>query len=171
MTVPDPLTLERQVCFALTVASRGIVSAYKPVLDPLGITHPQYLVLLALWEHRSLDLSSLAKMLHQEASTLSPLLKRLEAQGLARRQRSAADERRLEITLTPAGEALRERAEQVPLEMARRLRMTPEELTELHLAMVELIAASQRSLDDPAPELAPALAPRPARAPESAPGP
>lgn len=149
MTTPDPLTLERQVCFALTVASRGIVAAYKPVLDPLGITHPQYLVMLALWEHRTLDLSTLAKLLHQEASTLSPLLKRLESLGLARRQRSAADERRLEITLTPEGEELRVRAEQVPIEMARRLKMTPEELTTLHRSMLELIDASQRSLEEP----------------------
>lgn len=148
MSRTDPLTLERQVCFALTVASRGIVSAYKPVLDPLGITHPQYLVMLALWEHRTLDLSTLAKLLHQEASTLSPLLKRLETQGLARRQRSSADERRLEITLTPEGEALRTRAEQVPIEMARRLKMTPEELTALHRSMLELIEASQRSLEE-----------------------
>lgn len=151
MTTPDPLTLERQVCFALTVASRGIVAAYKPVLDPLGITHPQYLVLLALWEHRTLDLRTLAELLHQEASTLSPLLKRLEAQGLAKRQRNATDERRLEITLTPDGEAMRERAEQVPIAMAKRLRMTPDELGELHRAMIQLIESSQRSLEeDPA---------------------
>ncbi|MBL3700681.1 MarR family winged helix-turn-helix transcriptional regulator [Leucobacter luti] len=149
MSSPDPLTLERQVCFALTVASRGIVAAYKPVLDPLGITHPQYLVMLALWEHRTLDLSTLARLLHQEASTLSPLIKRLEAQGLARRERSAADERRLEITLTPEGEALRERARQVPIEMAARLQKTPEELAELHRSMLELIEASQRSLEEP----------------------
>lgn len=148
MTTPDPLTLERQVCFALTVASRGIVAAYKPVLDPLEITHPQYLVLLALWEHRTLDLRTLAELLHQEASTLSPLLKRLEAQGLAKRQRSVTDERRLEITLTPAGEAMRDRAEQVPIEMAKRLQMTPQELEELHRAMILLIEASQRSLED-----------------------
>ncbi|MFD5600348.1 MarR family winged helix-turn-helix transcriptional regulator [Leucobacter sp. NPDC058333] len=147
MTSNDPLVLERQVCFALTVASRGIVAAYKPVLDPMGITHPQYLVLLALWEHRTLDLRTLAELLHQEASTLSPLIKRLEAQGLASRVRSSADERRLEITLTPAGEALRTQAEQVPVEMAKRLGMTPEELGALHRAMVQLIEASQRSLE------------------------
>ncbi|QYM76756.1 MarR family winged helix-turn-helix transcriptional regulator [Leucobacter luti] len=148
MSSTDPLTLERQVCFALTVASRGIVAAYKPVLDPLGITHPQYLVMLALWEHRTLDLSTLARLLHQEASTLSPLIKRLEAQGLAKRQRSIADERRLEITLTPEGEALRTRAEQVPIQMAARLKMTPAELGELHASMVTLIEASQNSLED-----------------------
>ncbi|WP_200331327.1 MULTISPECIES: MarR family winged helix-turn-helix transcriptional regulator [unclassified Leucobacter] len=154
MNPHDPLALERQVCFALTVASRGIVAAYKPVLDPMGITHPQYLVLLALWEHRTLDLRTLAELLHQEASTLSPLIKRLEAQGLARRERSSADERRLEITLTEAGEALRAHAEQVPVRMAERLGMTPAELEELHRSMLRLIDASQISLDaggDPTP--------------------
>ncbi|MGW9022024.1 MarR family winged helix-turn-helix transcriptional regulator [Leucobacter chromiiresistens] len=146
MTSHDPLALERQVCFALTVASRGIVAAYKPVLDPMGITHPQYLVLLALWEHRSLDLRTLAELLHQEASTLSPLIKRLEAQGLAHRSRSTTDERRLEITLTEAGEALRSEAEQVPARMAERLGMPASELQELHRSMVRLIEASRASL-------------------------
>lgn len=143
----DPLALERQVCFALTVASRGIVAAYKPVLDPMGITHPQYLVMLALWEHRSLDLRTLAELLHQEASTLSPLIKRLEAQGLARRARSASDERRLEITLTEAGEALRASAEHVPIRMAERLGMTAAELEALHRSMLRLIEASRASFD------------------------
>ena len=146
MTSNDPLALERQVCFALTVASRSIVAAYKPVLDPMGITHPQYLVLLALWEHRALDLRTLAELLHQEASTLSPLIKRLEALGLAHRERSSSDERRLEITLTAEGEALRARAEQVPIEMAERLGMSPDELGALHASMLHLIEASQRSL-------------------------
>ncbi|MEV8339603.1 MarR family transcriptional regulator [Leucobacter sp. NPDC077196] len=146
MNPHDPLALERQVCFALTVASRGIVAAYKPVLDPMGITHPQYLVLLALWEHRTLDLRTLAELLHQEASTLSPLIKRLEAQGLARRARSTTDERRLEITLTESGEQLRSRAEQVPVQMAERLGMTPAELDTLHRSMLRLIDASQESL-------------------------
>lgn len=146
MSSSDPLSLERQVCFALTVASRSIVAAYKPVLEPLGITHPQYLVLLALWEERPLTLSELARRLHQEAPTLSPLLKRLESRGLLVRHRSDADERRLEISLTPEGIALRTEAERVPLEMARRLGMSPERLVELHEAMIELIEASRRSL-------------------------
>ncbi|MBK0417773.1 MarR family transcriptional regulator [Leucobacter sp. CSA1] len=147
MSPDDPLALERQVCFALTVASRNIVAAYKPALDPLGITHPQYLVLLALWKHRTLALGPLAQMLHQDASTLSPVIKRLEGQGLVRRQRSFEDERRLDISLTPDGLALRSRAEQVPVEMARRLRMSVEELTELHSSMVRVIEASRRALD------------------------
>lgn len=145
MTAPDPLSLDHQVCFALTVASRSIVAAYKPVLDPLGITHPQYLVLLALWEHERLSLGNLATLLHQDASTLSPLIKRLEQQGLLARQRSAADERRLDITLTDAGRALRTRALEVPPQMAQRLDMTEDELRELHGSMIRLIDASRLS--------------------------
>ena len=104
--------------------------------------------MLALWEHGTLDLSTLARILHQEASTLSPLLKRLEAQGLACRQRSTEDERWLEITLTEAGHALRGEAERVPFLMAERLGMSHEELGELHASMVRLIEASQRAAAD-----------------------
>lgn len=139
----DPLRLERQVCFALSVASRSVIGAYKPVLDPLGITHPQYLVMLALWEHRQLSLNELARLLSQEPSTLSPLVKRLEREGLLARVRSPKDERRLEITLTAAGEALRADAERVPIEMARRLGMNIEELTGIHESMLRLIDAAK----------------------------
>lgn len=141
----DPLLLERQVCFALSVASRSVIGAYKPVLDPLGITHPQYLVMLALWEHKQLSLNGLAHLLSQEPSTLSPLVKRLEREGLVARVRSASDERKLEITLTTAGEALRERAMAVPGEMARRLGMSIEELTNIHQSMLRLVDAAKRA--------------------------
>lgn len=141
----DPLLLERQVCFALSVASRSVIGAYKPVLDPLGITHPQYLVMLALWEHQQLSLNELAQLLSQEPSTLSPLVKRLEREGLVARVRSASDERRLEITLTDAGEALRERAIKVPGEMARRLGMSVDELTGIHTSMLRLVDAAKRA--------------------------
>ena len=152
MTDHDPLALDHQVCFAVTVASRNIVAAYKPVIDPLGITHPQYLVMLALWNEEPLAVSELARRLYQDASTLSPLLKRLETQGLVSRKRSAADERRVEVTLTEAGRALREPATQVPAEMARRLGMSVERLDELHSSMIELISATQRAanlVDEP----------------------
>ncbi len=141
----DPLLLERQVCFALSVASRSVIGAYKPVLDPLGITHPQYLVMLALWEHRQLSLNGLAQLLSQEPSTLSPLVKRLEREGLVARVRSTSDERKLEITLTDVGEALREQAVAVPAEMARRLGMTVEELTGIHESMLRLVEAAKRA--------------------------
>ncbi len=141
----DPLLLERQVCFALSVASRSVIGAYKPVLDPLGITHPQYLVMLALWEHKQLSLNGLAQLLSQEPSTLSPLVKRLEREGFVARVRSTSDERKLEITLTDVGEALRERATAVPAEMARRLGMTVEELTGIHESMLRLVEAAKRA--------------------------
>ena len=146
MTVDDPLALERQVCFALTVASRSVVSAYKPVLDPMGITHPQYLVMLALWAEQPLSVKELGARLKQDVATLSPLLKRLEARGLIARTRSSVDERRLDVSLTDEGVALRVEAEQVPVKMAQRLDLTPARLTELHEAMIELTEASVNSL-------------------------
>lgn len=110
----DLLVLDNQLCFALVTAARNVVSIYRPILEPLGLTHPQYLVMLALWERSPRSLSELAEEIALEPATASPLLKRLEAQGLLRRERRAEDERRLDITLTDAGRALRERALDVP---------------------------------------------------------
>jgi DNA-binding MarR family transcriptional regulator len=112
--VEDPLKLENQVCFALVTASRNIVSIYRPVLEPLGLTHPQYLVMLALWERSPRSLGALAAELAMEPATLSPLVKRLEAQGRVARTRRADDERVLDIALTDEGSALREAALEVP---------------------------------------------------------
>lgn len=116
----DLLRLENQLCFAMVTAARNVVALYRPVLEPLGLTHPQYLVLLALWERSPRALGDLAAELAMEPATLSPLVKRLEAQALVTRTRNADDERILDVGLTPAGEALRERAREVPgLVMAR----------------------------------------------------
>src|SRR3954470_21766070 len=104
---PDPLTLERQVCFALSVAARSVVALYRPLLEPMGLTHPQYLVMLALWQHAPLSVRELSGLLQLDPGTLSPLLKRLEAIGYLRRERDRADERSLAVTLTPAGKELR----------------------------------------------------------------
>ena len=98
----DLLRLENQLCFALVTAARNVVAIYRPVLEPLGLTHPQYLVLLALWERSPRTLGELAEELAMEPATLSPLLKRLEAQGKVTRARRADDERVLEIGLTDA---------------------------------------------------------------------
>lgn len=114
MASDDLLLLENQLCFALVTAARNVVAIYRPILEPLGLTHPQYLVMLALWERAPRTLNDLAADLALDPATASPLVKRLEAEGLVARQRSAEDERRLEITLTPAGSALRERAVEVP---------------------------------------------------------
>lgn len=110
----DLLRLDNQLCFALVTAARNVVAIYRPILEPLGLTHPQYLVMLALWEQAPRALGELADELAMESATLSPLVKRLEAQGLVTRGRSAADERVLELGLTAAGAALRERALDVP---------------------------------------------------------
>lgn len=139
----DPLALESQICFALSVASRSVVSAYRPVLEPMGLTHPQYLVMLALWETQPLALRDLAGLLRLDPGTLSPLVKRLEAQGLVTRGRSADDERALSIELTSTGVALREQAESIPGRMMARLDVTRDELVLLHRTMSKLIAAAE----------------------------
>ena len=139
----DPLALESQICFALSVASRSVVAAYRPVLEPLGLTHPQYLVMLALWQGPALALKDLATALRLDPGTLSPLVKRLEAQGLVTRRRGSTDERTLAIALTPAGAALRAEAESIPARMMERLGVERDELVVLHRTMSKLIAAAE----------------------------
>ncbi len=116
MTDPrdELLRLDAQLCFALVTASRNILSFYRPILEPLGLTHPQYLVMLALWERSPRSLGDLSDDLALDSATASPLVKRLEAQGLVRRERRPDNERRLDITLTERGEALRADALEVP---------------------------------------------------------
>ena len=139
----DPLALEEQVCFALSVAARGVVAVYRPLLEPMGLTHPQYLVMLALWQHAPLSVRRLSELLQLDPGTLSPLLKRLEAIGYLRRERDAADERSLAITLTPSGQALRSRAEQIPPAVVERLGMPVHELRTLHAALTRVIEAAR----------------------------
>lgn len=139
---PDPLALERQVCFAMVVAARSVVALYRPMLEPMGLTHPQYLVLLALWQNAPLSVKELSRLLQLDPGTLSPLLKRLEAQGLVTRGRSAADERLLSVTLTDAGRTLRDRAEAIPGAVVERLGMTTAELEQLHRTLTDFMAAA-----------------------------
>ncbi len=139
----DPLALESQVCFALTLASRSIVALYKPVLEPLRLTHPQYLVMLALWQHAPLSIKDLSALLHLDPGTLSPLVKRLEALGYVSRARDTADERALAIELTTEGRALRAAAEKIPGIMMKKLGMDAGELRALHSSMMTLIAVAQ----------------------------
>ncbi|WP_309081746.1 MarR family transcriptional regulator [Zhihengliuella sp.] len=144
MDAEDPLSLERQVCFALAVASRSVIAAYRPVLEPLNLTHPQYLVMLALWEREPLSLRDVGALLHLDAGTVSPLVKRLESLGYVERQRDPDDERSLRISLTPEGRALRAQAERIPAQMMARLDMDAEELAALHASMTKLISAATR---------------------------
>ncbi|WP_240747220.1 MarR family transcriptional regulator [Microbacterium sp. K24] len=132
MTATDELLrLENQLCFALVTAARNVVAIYRPILEPLGLTHPQYLVMLALWELAPRTLNDLAVDLALEPATASPLVKRLETEGLVVRQRSSEDERRLEITLTEAGAALRERALDVPRQVMAAVGMDVSEISAL----------------------------------------
>ena len=142
----DVLALDRQVCFALSVAARNVVAVYRPVLEPLGLTHPQYLVMLALWQYGTLSVKHLSGLLQLDPGTLSPLLKRLEAAGLLRRERDARDQRNLALSLTEKGQALRVEAEKIPAGIVERLGMPVEDLMSLHAALSGVIAASQQAL-------------------------
>jgi DNA-binding MarR family transcriptional regulator len=125
------LKLENQLCFALVTAARNVVAIYRPILEPLGLTHPQYLVMLALWERSPRSLNELATALALDPATASPLVKRLEKDGMIARTRSEEDERRLDIRLTPAGRALRERAVDVPRQVMAAVQMDLEQITAL----------------------------------------
>ncbi|MEU5116077.1 MarR family transcriptional regulator [Streptomyces longwoodensis] len=121
------LLLDDQLCFALYAASRAVIARYRPLLDELGLTYPQYLVLLVLWEQDEISVRELGAALQLESSTLSPLLKRLEAHGLLRRERRSDDERSVAIQLTGTGAALRERARAVPLAIGDAMGLTREQ--------------------------------------------
>ena len=131
MTKLDPLALDEQVCFALYAGERAVAAAYRGLLDPLELTYPQYLVMLALWEQDDVTVSWLGSRLGLDSGTLSPLLKRLEAAGRVIRTRSPRDERVVRITLTADGRALRDRALHIPGTLFTRLGLDPAEADEL----------------------------------------
>ncbi|MFI1920393.1 MarR family winged helix-turn-helix transcriptional regulator [Nocardia sp. NPDC020380] len=137
----EELELENQLCFALYAASRAMTAMYRPKLDALGITYPQYLVLLALWQRDGRTVGDLCAALELDSGTLSPLLKRLEAAGFVERRRSAADERRVEITLTDRGRELRTAACAIPAQSAEITGLELGELAELRETLHRLTAA------------------------------
>lgn len=142
------LELQEQVCFALAIASRSVNAVYRPILEPYGLTHPQYLVMLALWEQSPRSVKNLGAALQLEPATLSPLLKRLEVAGLVLRQRSSLDERMLDISLTPTGLALRAEAESIPPRIIDKLGMSLDELAALRGSLWRVIGAAQSVGDD-----------------------
>jgi MarR family transcriptional regulator, organic hydroperoxide resistance regulator len=147
----DPLALERQVCFALSIAARSVLSIYRPILEPMGLTHPQYLVMLALWGKSPLAVKELIDMLQLDGPTLSPMLKRLEAAELVTRTRDPEDERQLRVDLTAKGRALREQALNVPPTVVAKLGMSLGELEDLHRGLTELNQAARRAGVTPIP--------------------
>ncbi|KUO18462.1 MarR family winged helix-turn-helix transcriptional regulator [Streptomyces dysideae] len=154
MTAPtaDWLRLDQQICFSLNAASRAFGGVYRIVLKDLGITYPQYLVMLVLWEHGDLPVKKLGEHLRLDSGTLSPLLKRLEAAGLVRRERSTHDERSVEVRLTDAGAALRERALQVPRRIARSTGIDLDEIRDLRTRLDALTEALDAAAVEGAPE-------------------
>ena len=127
----DALGLDNQLCFALYSASLAMTKLYRPVLDPLKLTYPQYLVMLVMWECDGLSVSDLGERLSLDSGTLTPLLKRLQAAGLLRRTRSPDDERRVHLHLTAQGRTLRESAATVPPRILAASGCTPTELRDL----------------------------------------
>ena len=142
----DLLALDRQVCFALAVASRNVIGLYRPLLEPMGLTHPQYLVMLALWEESPLSVTELGRRLSLDPATLSPLLKRLETSGMVTRQRDSRDERALAVSLTVKGRRTRARAERIPPAILDRLDMNLAQLEELRDGLNRIIDASRHQV-------------------------
>lgn len=151
----DQLKLSNQLCFPIYAASRLVIREYQPFLEKLGITYPQYLVLMVLWEKDDVSVNSIANKLILNTNTLTPLLKRMEQQGLVARSRSARDERKVIITLTEAGLQLKQQAATIPLELGKALENGPlqlEQLLSLKQSLCELIGfLSNQSTEEVAP--------------------
>ncbi|UUU22574.1 MarR family winged helix-turn-helix transcriptional regulator [Streptomyces sp. DSM 40750] len=146
----DLLRLDRQICFSLHAASRAFNSVYRVVLKDLGITYPQYLVMLVLWEQGELPVKKLGEHLRLDSGTLSPLLKRLEAAGLVRRERSALDERSVVVRPTEEGTALRERALAVPRRIVSATSFDIDEIRDLRDRLNRLTTAlDEAALEEP----------------------
>jgi len=135
---PAALRLDQQLCFALYSASLAMTKLYKPLLEPLGLTYPQYLVMLVLWEQDERMVNELGERLYLDSGTLTPLLKRMEAAGWLQRRRDAADERRVRVTLTAAGRALRGQASGIPACLLQHSQCTLDELQSLTAQVQQL---------------------------------
>lgn len=145
----ESLRLGHQLCFALHAASRAMTQAYQPLLEPLGLTYPQYLVLLVLWERDGCLVKEIGARLDLDSGTLTPLLKRLETQGLVVRERQAQDQRQVRIRLSPAGRALERKAASVPRAMACRYGGSSGDIGSV-IRLREVLDALRARLRDPA---------------------
>lgn len=136
----ESMKLDNQICFAIYASSREITKLYRPLLQDIGLTYTQYVTMLALWEKDNVTVSELGNRLYLDSGTLTPLLKKLEAAGLVQRTRDRNDERSVLVTLTAQGEALREKALDIPNQLVCKLDATPEEGIALLTQMHELLA-------------------------------
>ena len=142
-TKMDPLRLENQLCFPLYACARETIKLYKPYLDELDLTYTQYIAMMVLWEKKSVTVKELGAVLHLDSGTLTPLLKKMEAKGLLTRRRSTEDERSLIVSLTEQGEALRERAVDIPAKMSKCVNLEPEEARELYRLLYKLLQQAE----------------------------
>ena len=139
----DALKIENQLCFPLYACSREIIKRYKPFLDELDLTYTQYIAMMILWEKKSLTVKDLGHCLYLDSGTLTPLLKKMEAKGLLSRTRSSADERSLIITVTEAGDRLKERAVSIPAKMAQCTNLSPEEAAALYNILYKILSQAE----------------------------
>ena len=144
------LRLDDQLCFSLYAASRAVTAVYGPLLAPLGLTYPQYLVMLVLWESDGVSVKAIGERLQLDSGTLTPLLKRLEAQGLVTRRRSAEDERVVEIRLSADGKRLERRAKAIPEKLACKMGLPLADLARLRGELHALAAAARALPEEPA---------------------
>ncbi len=143
-TPAEALKLSNQLCFPIYAAANAIQKAYRPHLKPLGLTYPQYLVMLVLWERDGLSLGDIGRRLHLDSGTLTPLLKRLETAGLVTRRRAERDERVVLIGLTPAGRALKTQAEPIPFKLAEAMHLEPAQALALKEGLEALFVGAKR---------------------------
>lgn len=135
----DALKLKNQLCFPLYACSKEIVKLYKPYLDELDLTYTQYITMMVLWEHKQMNVKELGGHLYLDSGTLTPVLKKLEQKGWVKRSRTKEDERVLNVTLTEDGEALKEKAVQIPKRMGECMRLEPEEAESLYKILYKLL--------------------------------
>ena len=136
---PEALRLRNQLCFPVYACAREMVKGYKPLLERIGLTYTQYITMMVLWETGSVTAKELGQRLYLDSGTLTPLLKRMEAKGLLTRQRDPVDERSLRVTITDAGEALKERALEIPYRMAECVKLPNDEAETLYKLLYKLL--------------------------------
>ena len=152
MMLSTSLLIDDQMCFALYAASRSVTAVYRPLLESLGLTYPQYLVMLVLWREEAVTIKQISNVLRLDYGTLTPLLKRLEALGYLRRQRRVSDERTVEVTVTEAGAALREKAAGIPAEISRALGLDADRTAALRDLLRAVSTNTARYLDTSYPD-------------------
>lgn len=141
------LRLESQLCFPLYAAAKAVVNRYKPFLNEIDLTYTQYIVMMVLWESKSIGVKELGKRLYLDSGTLTPLLKRLEGKGFVRRERSSEDERVVNIHMTEAGEKLKKKAAEVPAQMAKCMPLSREEAGTLYALLYKLLGQMNRGCE------------------------